>query len=60
VTGNLRRSGASLLGEAESSHVPEVSFPGAGAVSSADAGRDAGPEVTALYEAHAFSLIRLA
>ena len=35
-------------------------FPGASAVTSGPAGQDPGPEVTALYEAHALSLIRLA
>jgi RNA polymerase sigma-70 factor (sigma-E family) len=42
--------------KAESSPVSEISSPGL----SADAGQAPGPEVTALYEAHALSLIRLA
>lgn len=46
--------------EAEPSHVPEVRFPGTGTVTSSDAGQVAGREVTALYEAHALSLTRLA
>jgi Sigma-70 region 2 len=46
--------------EAESSHVPETRFPGTGTVTSADAAQVRGREVTALYEAHALSLTRLA
>jgi RNA polymerase sigma-70 factor (sigma-E family) len=39
---------------------PEIRFPGTGTVTSADATQVPGREVTALYEAHALSLIRLA
>ena len=46
--------------EAESPHVPEVRFPGTGTVTPADAAQERGREVTALYEAHALSLTRLA
>jgi RNA polymerase sigma-70 factor (sigma-E family) len=40
--------------------MPEIRFPGTGTVRPADAGQVPGREVTALYEAHALSLIRLA
>jgi RNA polymerase sigma-70 factor (sigma-E family) len=46
--------------KAEFPHVSEISFPGARAATSEPAGQDPGPEVTALYEAHALSLIRIA
>jgi RNA polymerase sigma-70 factor (sigma-E family) len=46
--------------EAESLHVSETRVPGRGTVTSADAGQVAGREVTALYEAQALSLTRLA
>ena len=45
--------------KAESQQVSEISFPGTGRVSS-DGGQASDPEVTALYEAHALALIRLA
>ena len=45
---------------ANSSHASEIGSPGAGSVTSADATQAAGREVTALYEAHALSLTRLA
>jgi RNA polymerase sigma-70 factor (sigma-E family) len=46
--------------EAESSYVSEIRFPGPGAITSADAAQATGREITALYKAHALSLIRLA
>jgi RNA polymerase sigma-70 factor (sigma-E family) len=46
--------------EAESPHVSEIRFPGTGTARSADAAQVPGREVTALYEAHALSLTRLA
>jgi RNA polymerase sigma-70 factor (sigma-E family) len=51
----------SIYVETESPHVSdEIRFPGTGTVTSADAAQVHGWEVTALYEAHALSLIRLA
>jgi RNA polymerase sigma-70 factor (sigma-E family) len=46
--------------KAESQQVSEISFPGTGRVTSSDGGQASDPEVTALYEAHALALIRLA
>jgi RNA polymerase sigma-70 factor (sigma-E family) len=46
--------------EAESPSVAEIHFPGPGTATSADVAEAPGREVTALYQAHALSLIRLA
>jgi RNA polymerase sigma-70 factor (sigma-E family) len=46
--------------EADSPYVPEIRFAGTGTIASAEAARAPSREVTALYETHALSLIRLA
>lgn len=54
------RRGHLLYVDAESPRVSEIGFSGTGTMTSADVAQAAGREVTALYEAHALSLTRLA
>jgi RNA polymerase sigma-70 factor (sigma-E family) len=56
----LAVAGISIHVETESPHLRESSSPDTGTVTSAQSAQASGREVTALYEAHALSLIRLA